>query len=160
MTYHARKHNSFKNNIFSSKFSFSLFNTIELRLLRSRPLFISNVGSNFVSHSEANVMSNPGKWKDKTVQHWLTLWISRLSPAAEKNLLGYILKIFLPGFSKTNAVNLPGMATANGKYNTCTRKKTSVVFTFWLLQIIKIIIITSLFSLSAQVLWMKDVSCS
>ena len=29
-------------------------NTIEIRLLRSRPLFINNTGSNFVSHSKAS----------------------------------------------------------------------------------------------------------
>ena len=30
-------------------------NTIELRLLRGQPLFISNAGSNFVIHSKASI---------------------------------------------------------------------------------------------------------
>ena len=56
----------------------------------------------------------------------MTFWKSKLSPATtsatEKNnpvklfLPGYVLKIFLPRFSKTNAVNLPSAAAANIPY--------------------------------------------
>ena len=90
---------------------------MELRLLRSRPLFTSNTGQILSVTLRQVLWATQLSEKKMHDIEWLCESLNWVQLLIKINLVklfspGYVLKNFLTGFSKPNPVNLPNVAAA------------------------------------------------